>query len=123
LSGFGILFYFVAALVMPEDKEYENNQWGGEYNSSSYSSGGSDAGAGTNTDSDFRNDFSYNQDNWDRPPKYETGRNRTILGAVLIGLGVLLLAKKIMPELFDLKVTVPLLLIAIGGIIVYRERK
>jgi hypothetical protein len=39
-----------------------------------------------------------------------------------VGLGVLFLGKQIMPGLFDLKYMIPLLLIVIGGVIVFKGR-
>ena len=136
-SGAGILLYFVAALIMPEDRNYGGNQdqWGGagqtagSQDAGPYTDNGSHTGessyteTGTGAGSDFEDEFNAGTDNWDSPPKYETGKNRGIIGAILIGLGILFLGRQLIPALFDSRYVVPVLLVVIGGIIVYRGRK
>jgi hypothetical protein len=45
-----------------------------------------------------------------------------VLGAILVGLGVLFLGKQIWPALFELKFMIPVLLILVGGAIVFKGR-
>ena len=148
-SGVGIVVYIVAALIMPEDKGYSgSDQWGGNFGTGtgSYSNTGSDpytgtgSNSGTGTDSganagsstssktgsgfdtNFESEFSSSTDEWGRPEKYKSEKNKFVFGAILVGLGILFLGKQIMPGLFDLKYMIPLLLIGIGGIIVFKGR-
>ncbi len=142
-SGVGIFFYILAALIMPEDKGYSGSeQWNSGFGSStgSYTGTGSDshggasqntgagqdagAGSGAGTGSGFGTDFEseFNNSDWDQPAKYHTEKNKFVLGVILVGLGVLFLGKQIMPGLFDLKYMIPLLLIVIGGVIVFKGR-
>ena len=141
-SGVSILLYLVAALIMPEDREYGGDQdrWGsagqasGSQDANSQDAGsytdngprtgeGSYTETGTGTDSSFEDEFNAGADNWDSPPKYETGKNRGIIGVILIGLGILFLGRQLIPALFDSRYVVPVLLVVIGGIIVYRGRR
>lgn len=142
MSGVGFFAYLVAALIMPEDRgSQDKEQWrsssgsGAAYNSGanpgSPDTGGTEwngtgAGAGsyegTDTGSGFESGFGKDE-GWDRPPKYNSEKNKFVFGAILVGLGVLILVKQFMPVLFNLKFLVPVLLIGVGGIIVYRGRK
>lgn len=131
LSGVGFFAYLIAALIMPEDRGYStgDDQWRNSYGagSSSYSGTGNNAGAGAGTgtdkDTSFESEFNSDKDEWDHPAKYDSEKNKLVLGAILVGLGVLFLGKQLIPALFNLKYLVPLLLIGIGGIIVFRGRR
>lgn len=116
-TGFGIVLYIAAALIMPEDKGYtpDEGQWNTD--AGSYKNAGADPNAG------FESEFNANAEEWNRPAKYHSEKNRVVIGAILLGLGILILGKQFMPGLFDLKLMVPLLLIVIGGIFVLRGRK
>lgn len=111
-AGAGIVLYIAAALIMPEDKGYtpDENRW-------------NTGAAGAEPNTGFENEFNKDTEDWDRPAKYHSEKNRVVIGAILLGLGILILGKQFMPGLFDLKVMVPLLLIVIGGIFVLRGRK
>ncbi len=104
-TGFGIVLYIAAALIMPEDKGYtpDDSQW--------------------NTNAAFESEFNANAEEWNRPAKYHSEKNRVVIGAILLGLGILILGKQFMPGLFNLKLLVPLLLIVIGGVFVLKGRK
>lgn len=111
LSGTGIVAYIIAAIIMPDEAKVtgDGNDW--------------NTGAKTETD-EFVNSFESEKDTWgEQPPKYNAERSRFVLGAVLVGLGVLILGNQFLPRLFELKYFVPLLLIAIGGFIVFRGRR
>lgn len=116
-TGFGIVLYIAAALIMPEDKGYtpDESQWNTD--AGSYKNTGAESNAG------FESEFNANAEEWNRPAKYHSEKNRVVIGAILLGLGILILGKQFMPGLFDLKLMVPLLLIVIGGIFVLRGRK
>lgn len=116
-TGFGIVLYIAAALIMPEDKGYtpDESQWNTD--AGGYKNTGSESNAG------FESEFNANAEEWNRPAKYHSEKNRVVIGAILLGLGILILGKQFMPGLFDLKLMVPLLLIVIGGIFVLRGRK
>jgi phage shock protein PspC (stress-responsive transcriptional regulator) len=130
IPGPGLIIYLVAALIMPEDQGFTSSEdtWRGSSgaNNSTYAGSGT-GGTGTRSDSDtgsdFESEFKSDADDWERPAKYNSDKNKIVLGAILVGLGVLFLGKQIMPALFDLKYMIPLLLIGIGGIIVFKGRK
>lgn len=121
--GAGIVLYLIAALIMPEDKGYtpDENQW--KTGTGAYTNPRTGSTAGSTPNDDFVNDFNSDSDDWDRPVKYNSEKSRFVLGAILVGVGILILGKQVMPALFDMRYMLPLLLIVIGGIIVYRGRK
>lgn len=127
--GWGLLIYIIAAIIMPEDKGYADDagQWGNNRGTAGYGNAYSDPGTGTNTntntDYDYTNDFYTDTDNWDRPARYESEKTKYIIGAILIGVGIMILGGKILPALFRPDYMLPLLLIVIGGIILYRGKK
>lgn len=123
-AGAGVLLYLVATLIMPEEKDYtpDDSQWGAA------SGGNSDFKAGNNTGTepgaDYDGGYYTDAENWDnQPPKYKSEKNKLILGAILVGLGILLLGRQFIPSLFNMKIMAPLLLVAIGGFIAYRGRR
>lgn len=127
--GWGLLIYIIAAIIMPEDKGYADDagQWGNNRGTAGYGNAYSDPGTGTNTntntDYDYTNDFYTDTDNWDRPARYESEKTKYIIGAILIGVGIMILGGKFLPALFRPDYMLPLLLIVIGGIILYRGKK
>jgi phage shock protein C len=116
LTGSGILIYLVASLIMPEEgkdskrREEEWNTGSSNYTDSSKTEG-------------FKNDFGDSSEKWDEPVKYNSEKNKLVFGAILVGLGVIILGKQILPGLFKLDLLVPLLLVGIGGIIVFKGRR
>ncbi len=110
-TGAGFVLYLVAALIMPEDKGYtsDESQW--------------NTGAQTQTKTDFESEFNKDAEEWGRPAKYPAEKNRVVIGAILLGLGILFLGKQFMPGLFNMKIMVPMLLVVIGGIFVLRGRR
>jgi len=132
MSGVGFFIYVIAALIMPEDGGYSvgDDQWRSSYDagSSPYSDTGSKEGNGTgaetanDTGSSYESGFNKDSE-WDRPPKYNSEKNKLLLGGILVGLGVLILVKQFIPALFNLKYLLPILLIGVGGIIVYKGRR
>ncbi len=125
LMGWGLIVYLIAALIMPEDKGYtpDESQWGQDRSREAYGSTYSDPGTKANNNDDFVKDFYNDADNWDRPAKYNSEKNRVVLGTILVGVGILVLGKQFMPSVFQLKFMLPLLLVIIGGIIVYQGKK
>lgn len=123
--GWGLIVYLIAALIMPEDRGYtpDSTQWGREPDRDSYGSAYSDTGTTTETNDDFVRDFYNDANNWDRPAKYNSEKNRYVLGAILLGIGVLALGKQFMPSVFQLKFLLPALLVVIGGIILYQGKR
>ncbi|HEX2947760.1 MAG TPA: PspC domain-containing protein [Clostridia bacterium] len=134
--GPGIILYIVAALIMPEEKDYSpfDNQWGGSQNTGSYNAdpfAGSGTGTGNSTGNatgtgmgadNFESDFNTDSENWDTP-KYRPEKSKFILGAVLVVIGILFLIGQVFPVLFNPKLMIPLIMIVIGGLIVFRGRK
>lgn len=110
-TGAGFVLYIAAALIMPEDKGYtpDESRW--------------NTGAETHTKTDFESEFNKDAEDWGRPAKYPAEKNRVVIGAILLGLGILFLGKQFMPGFFDMRVMVPLVLIVIGGIFVLRGRR
>lgn len=121
--GPGLMLYIVAALIMPVDRGYEPDNGGfytGRHNCDNpYAAGGS----GQEKEDGFDSGFESTADDWSRPPKYHSEKNRFAIGAICLGLGILILFKQFLPSLFNLKIMVPVLLVIIGGIILYRGRK
>lgn len=109
LSGTGFVAYIIAAVIMPdEDKAAGSaNEW--------------NEPPKTGADN-FASSFDSEKDTWEQPTKYNSERNRFVLGAILVGLGILFLGHQIIPRLFELSYLVPVLLIGIGGFIVFRGR-
>lgn len=126
--GAGIPLYIVAAIIMPEDKGYkpDPDQWKTESTGYSDSYRSSAAGtAGRDSNADFEAQFKRDADEWDDDPPARSNpvKNRLTIGVILLGLGILILGKQFMPGLFNTKIMVPLVLIAIGGAIVYRGKR
>lgn len=109
LTGTGIFAYIAAVIIMPDERNVSN------------ASGKWNTGAENKTDS-FVNDIEAEKNEWDQPVKYNSEKNRLVMGAILVGLGIIFLGKQIMPW-FDLKYMIPLLLIGIGGFIIYKGRR
>lgn len=124
--GWGIIIYLAAALIMPEDKGYipDEKQWG-QGSTENYGAAYSDPGTGTGNSSeeDFGSDFYTDQGSWDPPAKNNSEKTRLILGAILVGIGIMVLGKQFLPRVFELKYMVPLFFIIIGGMILYKGRR
>lgn len=104
--GAGIVAYIIAAIVMPEDEKASStgaNHYGGSGSSQ-------------------ENDFSFNAEEWKETPKPDSDKSRNIVGAVLIILGLLFLAKQFFNWL-DIKVVLPLAFIVIGALLVFNGRR
>ncbi|MGE5613371.1 MAG: PspC domain-containing protein [Bacillota bacterium] len=122
-AGPGLLLYIIAALVMPADKGYEPGDSSFYTGQQSYDNNYTAGGCGRDGEDGFAGDFGSAADDWSRPPRYDSEKKRFVIGAVCLGLGVLFLIKQFLPALFNLEIMVPVLLIIIGGIILYRGRK
>lgn len=111
LAGMGFFAYIIAAIIMPSEEEAarRNGEWG------------TGAGSTTATD-DFIREHEKEKNEWDQPVKYNSERNRLVMGAILVGLGILFLGKQFF-SWFDLKLFIPLLLIGIGGVIIFKGRR
>jgi len=109
LTGTGIFAYIVAVIIMPDERNASFQ--------------GSECSNSSNKDTEnFVNDVEAEKDKWDQPVKYNSEKNRLVMGAILVGLGILFLGKQLMPW-FDLKYLIPVLLIGIGGFIIYKGRR
>ncbi len=108
LSGTGILAYIIAAVIMPDEEKVH----GGGESWKSETAGSTD---------DFFHQQEKDKDEWAEPPKYNTERNKLVIGTVLVGLGIMFLIKQFIPD-FDYKVLVPVVLIGIGGVIILKGR-
>ena len=108
LSGTGILAYIIAAVIMPSEESVCNNgeSWKSETDRST---------------EDFIHEQEKERNEWTQPPKYNSEKNKLVIGVILVGLGILFLMKQFMPH-FDLKYLVPLFLIGIGGAIIFKGR-
>ena len=121
--GWGFIIYIIAAIIMPEEKTQGEGQWGHGHSTADYSSTYSDPGMGTGSDYDAGNDYFSDADSWDRPARYDSDKTKYIIGAILVGVGIMALGRQFMPTLFQFKFMMPLLLIVIGGIILYKGRR
>lgn len=108
LMGWGIIVYFAAALLMPADSDYmyDERQWN----------------AGSDHGTDFDNDFYNDADDWDRPARYNTQKSKFIIGVILVGAGVMMLGRQLLPGVFDLRYMLPVFFIILGAVILYRGR-
>lgn len=108
-TGTGFLAYIIAWIIMPDERNIEKTT----FNSSTWQD---------STDSSF-DSFDESKNNWDRPAaaKYDSEKNKYVIGALLIGFGALLLIKQVFPG-FGLRLFVPLLLVIVGGAIIYKGR-
>ena len=109
LSGTGILAYIIAAVIMPSEENVHN--------------GGETWGSGTDSSTeDFIHDQEKDRNEWAEPPKYNSEKNKLVIGAILVGLGILFLIRQFIPH-FDYKVLVPVILIGVGGLILVKGRR
>lgn len=113
LTGTGFLAYILAWIIMPDERNLgtsNGSTWDNGTSGGFGSTGGFDGGASE-------------KDNWDRPvgAKYDSEKNKFIIGAGLVGFGVLLLIRQLIPD-FGPKFFVPMLLVIIGGAIIYKGR-
>lgn len=110
-TGTGFLAYIIAWIIMPDERNIEKTTY--------ESSNAWQDSAGGSFDS-----FDDGKNSWDRPAKakYDSEKNKFAIGALLVGLGALLLIKQIFPH-FGLQFFVPLLLVGIGAAIIYRGRR
>ncbi len=108
LSGTGILAYIIAAVIMPS----EENVHGGE-----------NWGRGTDSSTeDFIHEQEKERDEWAEAPKYNSEKNKLVIGAILVGVGILFLIRQFIPH-FDYKLLVPVVLIGVGGLILVKGRR
>lgn len=119
-TGTSMLVYILAWIVMPDESKLSGNygsSWDNGQNST-YSSG---FGSGADSSTGFESGTG-NKDNWDRPAaKYDNEKNKLIIGAALVGFGMLLLIKQVVPDIGP-KLFFPMLLVLIGGAIIYKGR-
>lgn len=109
LSGTGVLAYIIAAIIMPGEEKVTSGS--GSWN------GGSEKSQG-----EFANEQEKERSEWDQPAKYNTEKNKLLIGAIFIGIGILFMIKQFIPY-FDYKYLVPILLIGIGGFIIFKGRR
>lgn len=118
-TGTGLFIYILAWIVMPDETHIAGT------NGSSWDSGqstGYSSGYTNGSDSGFESSTS-DKDSWDRPAaKYDSEKNKFIIGAALVGFGMLLLIKQLFP-VGGSKVFLPMLLVLIGGVIIYKGRR
>ena len=103
LHGFGILLYVILWIVVPEEPfeiAYPQNQEGTEPN----------AEPNTNFDSTVPQ------------PAKTNGTGRIVAGVILIGIGLIFFADRIIPS-FDLSDVFPIALIIIGALLLWNSMK
>lgn len=111
-----IVAYIIAAVIMPEGENAPFGPGGGENGYENYKTDSDETASSTD-------DFSNMEDEWKQPPSFNANRNRNIIGITLVGLGLLFLFRQIFGWWFDLKYVIPLLMVAIGGYIIFRGRR
>lgn len=109
LSGTGILAYIIAAFIMPGEESVHSS--GQEWKSQ----------ADKSTE-DFIRDQERDKNEWAEPPKYNAEKSKLVIGAILVGLGIMFLVNQFIPNI-DFKILVPLVLIGIGGVIIFKGRR
>lgn len=102
-GGVGIPAYIVALFVMPEGESYTPDNFLND---------------GIKTEYDPDKDFSTVMGDKDDDIKSDPERNKTFIGVCLIVLGIVFLAKQFVQ--FDMRYLFPLLLVGIGGLIVFK---
>ena len=108
-SGAGILVYIVAAIIMPEEAipGTQENDW---------------KSRSDNYKPDYTEEDKKAETGWETTASPDSDRNKLLIGAALIVVGVLFLLKLILPG-FDAKFFIPLVLIAIGALILLKGRR
>jgi phage shock protein C len=101
----GVVIYIIAAIVIPQDE-------------------GSFPGNSTRQANEgFSEDASnMKADEWDKQVNYDAGKNRIVLGAALVVIGVLFLLKQLV-FWFDYKYIIPLIVVGVGIYIIYKGGK
>ncbi len=126
-GGAGLIAYIIAAIIMPEETEYTNqgstwnstasdSGWDKSTQSSSWTKDPGSAETGYSPDSSDKS-----EDSWGKAPSYNSDKNRFVIGAALVVIGIAFIVKLIFPG-FDAKFFIPLLLIGIGGLVIYKGR-
>ena len=103
LHGFGVLLYIILWIVVPEEPfevAYPSDQ------------GSADTDAQPNT--------SY--DTTTPPPAKSNGTGRIVAGVILIGIGLIFFADRIIPS-FDLSDVFPIALIIVGALLLWNSMK
>lgn len=98
--GAGVIAYIIAAAVMPKRQP-------GSYNNT------------YKYDDDSNFNFNSDMEDWKDKPNFDSEKSRHIVGIGLIFIGAMFLIKQFF-HWFDFKWFWPLLLIGIGGLIIYR---
>ncbi len=102
LHGFGILLYVILWIVVPEEPfeiAYPQNQ------------DSSDTGAQPNPTFDAT-----------APPQPKSNNGRVVAGVILIGIGLVFFADRIIPS-FDLSDVFPVALIVVGALLLWNSMK
>ena len=103
LHGFGVLLYIILWIVVPEEPfevAYPSDQ------------GSADTDAQPNT----------NFDTTTPPPAKSNGTGRIVAGVILIGIGLIFFADRIIPS-FDLSDVFPIALIIVGALLLWNSMK
>jgi phage shock protein C len=100
-----ILAYIIAIIIVPEG-------YGDSFNSFN------------SQDTFSQSDSAFNDpsNNWKEPAKFDSSKSGLIIGAVLVLLGIMFFVRQFF-NWFDMKYFMPLLLIAIGGMIIFKGRR
>ncbi|MEW5842256.1 MAG: PspC domain-containing protein [Bacteroidota bacterium] len=103
LHGFGVLLYVILWIVVPEEPfevAYPSDQ----------GNAGADAQPNTNFDTTTP------------PPAKSNGTGRIVAGVILIGIGLIFFADRIIPS-FDLSDVFPIALIIVGALLLWNSMK
>lgn len=97
--------YIIAIIIVPEG-------YGDSFNSFNSQSDNNQAD----------NTFNDSSNSWKEPVKYDSSKSGLIIGAVLVLLGVMFFVRQFFNWL-DMKYFMPILLVVIGGIIIFKGRR
>jgi len=103
-----VIGYVVAAIVMPEERA-------DSFNSAQQSQQSPD---GVFEEYDFKAD----REEWKQPAKFDSEKSRIVIGIALVAIGGLFFLKQFF-HWFDYKYIIPLILIGIGALIIFKGRR
>lgn len=105
-----VIAYVVAAIIMPEEKETDDNNMG---------EGKQQQTKNINNESRNNNDEIRE---WNESPEFNARKTRLFIGSTLIILGIMFLAREIF-YWFDTKYFFPLILIGIGVYMIFKKHR
>ena len=116
LLPLAVIAYIIGAIIIPQYRDTASDT-GFQGSTEEYTRND------FNSDKDrAENDFGFNPEDWREPPKHDSEKSRKVIGIVLVSLGGLALLQQLV-HWFDFKYLAPVLLVAVGLLIIYKGRR